>query len=155
MATSQEELDSKRIFASLKQVVGNLVENYSCDEEAMKIDFSVESEPFEVHFRFSLHPSSQLLTLYSKLNFTVDEEHRSAYAMKICELNYDRMFGATFDFSPSKGFTVYRAAIPYEKSLISRELLESFTRETFSTVNKYNCYLYDLSHGAEAELPAE
>lgn len=155
MATSQEELDSKRVFQSLKQVVSNLVQNFGCDDDAMKIEFSVDAEPFEVHFKYSLHPSSQLLTLYSKLNFTVDEQYRDRYAGAICELNYERMYGATFDFSPTKGFTVYRAAVYYQKSLISRELLESFSREAYATVTKYSQYLYNISHGVEAELPAE
>ena len=155
MATSQEEIDSKRVFQSLKQVVANLVQNYNCDDEAMKIEFSVDSEPFEVHFRYSMHPSSQLLTLYSKLSFTVDEQYREKYASAICDLNYERMYGATFDFSPSRGFTVYRSAVYYQKSLISRELLETFSRETYATVNKYSQYLYDISHGFKSTLPAE
>ncbi|MBP5353781.1 MAG: hypothetical protein J6Y67_01430 [Lachnospiraceae bacterium] len=155
MATSQEELDSKRIFTALQQVVSNLVQNYGCDEESMKINFQVDAEPFEVNFKFSIHPNSQLLTLYCKLNFTVEEEHRDAYSRAICDLNYERMYGATFDFSPTKGFTVFRVAVPYRKSIISPELLEGIARDAYNTVTKYTPYLYDLSHGVEATIPEE
>ena len=155
MATSQEDLDSKRIFATLKNVVSNLVQKYECDEESMKINFDVNSEPFEVAFRFSVHPSSQLLTLYSRLNFTVAEEYREAYCRAICALNYDRMYAATFDFSPEKGTTVFRVPVLYRKSILSPELLEGVARYTFDTVNKYTPYLYDISHGVEASLPEE
>ncbi|MBO4653881.1 MAG: hypothetical protein J5649_11260 [Lachnospiraceae bacterium] len=155
MATSQEELDAKRIFATLKKVVSGLVKNYSCDDETMKIEFQVDSEPFEVSFKFSVHPNSQLLTLYSKLNFTVAEEYRDAYARAICELNYDRMYEATFDFSPTKGFTVFRVPVLFRKSILSPELLDGVARYTYNTVNKYTPYLYDLSHGVEAVMPEE
>ena len=155
MATSQEELDSKRFYSTLKKVVSGIVEHYTCDDEGYKITFSVDGEPFEVLFKFSLHPSSQLMTLYSKLAFTVDEDKRAAYATRICSLNYDRMYGATFDFAPDKGITVYRIAVPYKKSLISPELIEQVIRDTYATVMRYNQYLYDVARGIEAELPPE
>lgn len=155
MATTQEELDSKRIYSTLKKVVSDLVQNYGCDDDAMKMEFCVESEPFEVTFKLSVHPNSQLLTLYSKLNFTVAEEYRDAYARAICELNYDRMYEATFDFSPTKGFTVFRVPILFRKSIISPELIDKAVRYTFAIVNKYTPYLYDLSHGVEAVMPEE
>ncbi|MBP5463463.1 MAG: hypothetical protein J6Y20_15255 [Lachnospiraceae bacterium] len=155
MATSQEDLDSRRIFATLKKVVSDLVQHFNCDDEAMKIEFQVDSAPFEISFKFSVHPVSQLLTLYSKLNFTVAEEYREAYCRAICELNYDRMYAATFDFSPEKGVTVFRVPVLYRKSILSPELLEGVARYTFDTVNKYTPSLYDISHGVEASLPEE
>ncbi|MBQ6661074.1 MAG: hypothetical protein IJM57_06575 [Lachnospiraceae bacterium] len=155
MATTQEELDSKRMFLSLKTVVGELVENYSVEEEKQTIFFQVSAEPFEVAFKIMLHPCQQLMTIYSKLSFTVDEQYRSAYSMAVNDLNYDRMYKGTFDFSVQKGITVYRIPVPYRKSLISRELLSDAIRDTFDTVTKYNQYLYDVSHGVEATIPQE
>ena len=108
MALSPEVLDAERVFRTLCQVVGSLVENFSVDEEKKTVVFQISGEPFETAFKLTVHVEEQLLTLYSKLPFTVEEAHRQAYATAICRLNYDRMFGATFDFSPEKGFTVYR-----------------------------------------------
>ena len=73
MATSQEELDSSRVFQSLKQVVSALVQNFECDDEALKINFNVDAEPFEVAFRFAIHPcptpwTSSIATLLPRLS---------------------------------------------------------------------------------------
>ena len=87
--------------------------------------------------------------------YTVDEQYRDAFAKAVCSLNYDRMYGSTFDFSPEKGIVLYRSALHYQKSLISRELLEAFARGAYNTVVKYNPYLYDISHGVDATLPEE
>ena len=120
MALSPEVLDAERVFRTLCQVVGSLVENFSVDEEKKTVVFQISGEPFETAFKLTVHVEEQLLTLYSKLPFTVEEAHRQAYATAICRLNYDRMFGATFDFSPEKGFTVYRIPVPFRKSLLRR-----------------------------------
>ncbi|MBO4766973.1 MAG: hypothetical protein J5532_06720 [Lachnospiraceae bacterium] len=154
MELSQPLLDSERIFRNLKQVVAALVENFSCDEEKKTIVFQVSGEPFETNYKLTVHSQEQLLTVYSKLPFTVEEPYREAYATAVCRLNYDRMFGATFDFSPEKGFTVYRIPILYKKSLISVELLETVIRDTQDTVSRYISYLYDIAHGVAAELPS-
>ena len=153
MDLSPEVLDAERVFRTLCQVVGSLVENYSVDEEKKTVVFQISGEPFETAFKLTVHVEEQLLTLYSKLPFTVEEAHRQAYATAICRLNYDRMFGATFDFSPEKGFTVYRIPVPFRKSLLSAELIESVIRDTHKTVSRYVAYLYDLSHGVAAALP--
>ncbi len=155
MGNSQNELDSLRVFNTLKTVVSNLVKNYDCDEEKMSFLFFVTAEPFEIAFKLMLHPADGLLTMYSKLPFTVDEPYREAYATAVCRLNYDRMYGGTFDFSPEKGSTVFRLPVPYIKSLISPELLENVVRSTHDTVARYSSYLYDIGHGKAAEMPNE
>ncbi|MBR5713051.1 MAG: hypothetical protein IKX54_05590 [Lachnospiraceae bacterium] len=155
MTASQQELDCLRVYQSLKQVVSTMVENFDCDDETYTITFSVTGKPFDVVFKMTTHLSSQLLTVYSKLGFVVEEPYRAAYATNVARLNYDRMFSGTFDFSPEKGFTVFRIGVPYEKSLLSRELLESIIRMTHDNVVKYAPYLYDIARGIEACLPPE
>jgi hypothetical protein len=155
MDIAPEVLDAERVFRNLRQVVSGLVDNFSCDEEKKAIVFQVSGEPFETAFKLTVHTEKQLLTIYSKLPFTVAEPYRAGYATAVSRINYDRMYGATFDFSPDKGFTVYRQPVPFKKSLISPDLLEAAIRETLATVTRYVCYLFDVSHGIDAVMPEE
>ena len=155
MANTQEELDTIRLFKTLKGVISNIVEHFDCNDEKLEFLFSVDSKPFEVSYKLTIHPAEQLLTIYSKLPFTVEPDFRAGYAQTICQLNYDRMYACTYDFSLSKGSTVLRYPLSYRGCLISADLLDNMIRQIYDIVTKYNEYLYDASRGLDAAIPPE
>jgi len=155
MDLTPEQLDAARVYHTLKSTVGAICDNFECNDEKKAIRFTIEGTPFEVAFKLCVREPEQLLTIYCKLPFVVEEACRQTYATALCRLNYDCMFSSSFDFSPDKGSTVYRVPIPFRKSLVSSELIATAIHEAYDTVTKYVADLYDLSHTVKEKLPTE
>ena len=140
MTQSELNIAVSRLFSLGKDIFNSSARKDSIviNEEKHQIDGDFNAEPFKAHLKLSIYPENGLVTLFSVLPFDVPPTRASEFARLVCEINYNDLYAGNYDYNEEKGKVVFRVAIPFRNSIISRELLEESIKYAVETVSKYN-----------------
>jgi len=146
---TQSELNTSvnRLFSFGKDIFKKLAlaDTVYINEEKLQIDGDFTGEPYKVHLKLSIYPENGIVTLFSLLPYEIDPEKATSFAKLVCSINYNDFYTGNFDYNIEKGRVVFRLAILFRGSIISRELVEEAVNYTVSTVSKYNPRLFEAS----------
>ena len=147
MTQSEMNASTNRLLNIGKDIFTKLSINDSLyiNEEKYQIDGDFTAEPFKVHLKFSIYPENGIITFFSVLPFDVPSTKTSEYAKIICQINYNDFYAGNYDFNPDTGKTVFRLALIYRNSVLSREMLEECVKYAISSVSKYNDRLFEAA----------
>ena len=147
MTQSEMNAASERLFNIGKDLFTNLAikDTLYINEERKQIDGDFTAEPFKVHLKLSVYPENGIMTIFSVLPFDIPQTKTSDFAKLICSINYNDFYAGNYDYDSDRGKVVFRLAILYRNSIISRELMEEGIKYSISTVAKYNDRLFEAA----------
>jgi len=147
MTQSEMNAASERLFNIGKDLFTNLAikDTLYINEERKQIDGDFTAEPFKVHLKLSVYPENGIMTIFSVLPFDIPQTKASDFAKMICSINYNDFYAGNYDYDSDRGKVVFRLAILYRNSIISRELMEEGIKYSISTVAKYNDRLFEAA----------
>ena len=147
MTQSEMKVAVNRLFGFGKELFTKLSINDTLmiNEEKLQMDGDFQAEPFKVHLKFSLYPENGLLTFFSVLPFEVPATKGSEFAKLICSINYNDLYAGNYDYNLERGKVVFRLALVFRNSILSKELLEESMDYCITTVSKYNDRLFEAA----------
>lgn len=147
MTESEMKAASKRLFEIGKELFSkqSIKDTYYVNEENMQIDSDFAAEPFKVHLKYSVYPENGIVTLFSVLPFDVPQTCASEFAKLICSINYNDFYAGNYDYNPERGKVVFRLALLFRNSILSKELIAESVQYAVTTVSKYNDRLFEAA----------
>lgn len=147
MTRSEMMVATGRLFEIGKMIFTekSIGDSLYINEEKLQIDGDFTAEPFKVHLKFSIYPENGLMTLFSVLPFDVPLTKVSEFSKLICSVNYNDFYAGNYDFNPETGKVVFRLAILYRGSIISKELIEESVQYSVDMVSKNNQRFFEAA----------
>lgn len=147
MTQSEITAASRRLFNIGEELFKEMSINDSLviNEEKLQMDGDFTAEPFKVHLKLSVYPENGIMTLFSVLPFDVPATKVSEFSKIICSINYNDFYAGNYDYNPDRGKVVFRLALLYRNSILSRELMKESIEYCITTVSKYNDRLFEAA----------
>ncbi len=114
------------------------------EENAVTFGFAGDNVPVDIALFANAH--TDVLTLVSRLKFTVCEEKRIDFAVAVADLNYKMVIGS-FDFNFKDGYISFRITNSYRGTNISKEVVHVMVGNAYNTVDKIAPLLSQLNNG--------
>ncbi|MBR4342201.1 MAG: hypothetical protein IKP88_05810 [Lachnospiraceae bacterium] len=147
MTQAEMNVVTSRLFSIGKEIFEKdaIKDSIIINNERLMVDGDFTAEPFKVHVKLSIYAENGLLTLFSVLPFDVPQNKGTEFARLLCELNYNDLYAGNYDYNIERGKVVFRMAIPFRNSIISKDLIEESIMYCVTTVSKYNDRLFKLA----------
>ncbi len=128
---------AQTVYKALCDMLDSNNWKYEKNEEKLKISTGANGDDLPIEILFSVDVDKQIVTLLSKLPFTVPQEERGLMAMGVTLANWSMVDG-NFDFGLHNGTIFFRLTTCIRESLISKEALEYMLFVSCATVDNYN-----------------
>ena len=128
---------ARAAFVSLCNVLDADEWHYEKDADEMEIDCTAQGDDLPIPIRIRVDGERLLVSLYSRLPFTVSEDRRREMAVAVSRANYNMVDGS-FDYDISNGYILFRITGSIRKSLIGENALRYLVYCACNTVDNYN-----------------
>lgn len=147
MTENEMKNAADRLYAIIVGELGKVCSDDSIgvNEDEYIAEGYVEATPFKVYLKVGVHSENGLVTIFSVLPFEVPQKKADEYARLICQINYSELYAGSFDYSPEAGKVVFRMALPYRYSLLSKELVQECLNYCVQTVSSHNEKLFEAT----------
>lgn len=135
----------KKVFDSLCNALDNRGWKYRTDEEQLQVFLNAVGEDLQINFLFKVNLKKQILSVYSRLPFAIDEDRREEVALALSYVNYILADGS-FDFNILTGNVLFRMTASFKETSLSEKLLDYLVVTTCGTVDDYNDKILDLNN---------
>ena len=120
--------------------------SYEKDEEKLIVQLTVHGDDIPMDMLIFINPERELITLYSRLPFTVAPERVMDMALATSLIN-DHLPNGSFDFSDVSCKVVFRLCLPYMDSLLGKGAFEYLLFFAANLVDAYNDKLLMIAKG--------
>ena len=147
MTLAEMNAASMRLYNIGKEIFTRLAisDTLYTNEEKLQMDGDFEAEPFKVHLKYSIYPENGIATIFSVLPFDVPQTRASEFAKLICDMNYNDFYAGNYDYNVERGKVVFRLALVFRNSILSKELVEECIQYSIATVSKNNDRLFEAA----------
>lgn len=137
MSEEKELKQAKDVFNALCTMLDERSWHYKKDEANLTISCGAQGDDLPIELYVKVDIKRQLVSLLSRMPFTVPEERRTALAVAVSKANYGLVDGS-FDYNYLNGNIVFRLTSSYRESLIGKEMLEYMIFCSCYTIDEYN-----------------
>lgn len=146
MAEANELALAKKVFEDLCTSLDRKKWHYKKHEEDLVVTFGVAGDDLPMDFLLVVDAERQLLSVLSRLSFTVPEDKRMELAIATCAASYGLADGS-FDYNIAKGTITFRLTASFRESKIGDGLFAYLVGCSSFTVDKYNDKFFALCKG--------
>lgn len=143
MAGYNDRRNAENAFKAFCDMLDDRQWNYDKDDEKLVIESGATGDDLAIEFRVTFSEEKQLVTILSRLPFTVPEDKKVLVAVALAATNYPLVNG-NFDFGLNTGSIIFRATTSFRDSLIGKDAYEYLLGIVLKTVDEYNDKLLAL-----------
>lgn len=137
---------AKKVYADLCAALDNRNWKYSKREDDLVVTFGVSGDDIPMDFVLAVDADRQLLRLFSRFPFNVQEDHRMDLAIATCAANY-KLADGSFDYDLTTGRISFRLTASFRESMIGEGLFNYMVDCSCHTVDRYNDKFLRVSNG--------
>lgn len=137
MAVEKNVKNAYDVYQTLCQMLDDLKLKYSREDDDFSITVGIQGDDFPVRMIIRVNPDKALISVFSKIPFTVSEEKRVELSVAVSMANYLLVDG-NFDYNIANGDIIFRLTSSYLDSLIGKELLEYMLMVSYKTIDDFN-----------------
>ena len=137
---------AENAFNTLIDLFTELNWEFLTDRENLSVSCVLTGKDFPVPITVTCDKKRGVVSVYSKLSFTIDAHIKDKIAVAVCMINGVLSDGC-FDFDYNLGKILFRTGLVYNDSVVSREALLQIISATLNTVDEFNDKLFTLSKG--------
>lgn len=145
MTVEKRDFAAKRLFDICKRILGEIGEIVSDKPEEYHLEADIEAEPFDVHLKIEVKNENGFVSILSVLPYEVPKERSAKFAQFITNLNYEKFYLGTFDYSPERGKVVFRVSVIFRESIISEETLDEVIKYAVAAVIDNNEEIFNAT----------
>ena len=146
MAEAIEMALAKKVYDDLCASLDKREWHYQKHDEDLVVTCGVAGEDIPMQFVLNVDAERQLLSVLSRLPFTVPEDKRMELAIATCAASYGLADGS-FDYDIAKGTIDFRLTASFRESKIGDGLFEYLIGCSSFTVDRYNDKFFALCKG--------
>lgn len=146
MSDVNKEALAESVFDNLCKTLDDREWNYKKHEEDFVVTFTARGDDLPMDFVLAVDVDRQMLRLFSRLPFTVDEDKRMEMAIATCDAS-NRLADGNFDYDITTGKISFRMTTTFRNSVIGNELFDYLIVTSFITVDEFNDKFFALSKG--------
>ena len=147
MATNEEMMQAKATYATLCEMLDEHEWKYARDDEALAVDTGASGDDLPMKLRIEVDAERQLVSLISKLDFSIPDDKRVEMSLAVSMINYTMVDGC-FDYNFLNGNIVFRLTTSYRGSMLSKDAMEYMLFVSCRTIDDSNDKLLMLTKGA-------
>ena len=137
MSDEKQLKQAKTVYKSLCDMLDGRNWHYKRDDEALRIQCGAQGEDLPIDIMIEIDQKRMLVTLLSKMPFTIPENRRKELAVAVSQAN-NGMVDGSFDYDFLSGRILFRLTSSYRESLIGKTMLEYMLICSCQTVDDYN-----------------
>ena len=137
MSEEKELKQAQTVFKSLCEMLEERDWHYEKSEKDLTIRCGAQGEDLPMEIVIEVDAKRQLVTLLSEMPFVIPENHRTALAVAVGQVNHSIVDGS-FDYDYLSGRIVFRLTSSYRESLIGKKLLSYMLMCSCVTIDEYN-----------------
>lgn len=146
MSDSNNASLAKSVYENLCKALESRGWKFSKHEEDLVVTFTTHGEDFPMDFVLAVDEERQMLRLFSRLPFTVDEDKRMEMAIATCAASFGLADG-NFDYDITTGKISFRMTTTFRNSVIGDDLFKYMVVTSSMTVDEYNDKFFALTKG--------
>ncbi|MBO5312884.1 MAG: YbjN domain-containing protein [Clostridia bacterium] len=144
MATEKQVKQAQQTYETICAMLDEMGWSYDKKDEERVIYTGVKSNDLPISFMIVTDTERSLVSLISKLPFTVPEDKRTEVSLGVSIVNYLLVDGS-FDYNFLEGTTYFRMTSSFKDSMLSKEVFEYMVYVSCNTIDDYNEKLFLLS----------
>ncbi len=147
MADANALARAKKVYADLCAALDNRNWKYTKRDNDLTVTFGVSGDDIPMDFVLSVDAERQLLRVFSRFPFNVEEYHRMDLAIATCSANY-KLADGSFDYDLATGRIGFRLTASFRESTIGEALFNYLIDCSCHTVDKYNDKFLRVGNGS-------
>ncbi len=128
---------AQKNFKKICEMLDDSKWKYDTDEEKFTIVTGTKGDDLPINIRIQLDPNLEVASLYSHMPFDVPENKRSIMALAVSRANYG-MIDGNFDYNYVTGRLLFRHALIFAGTVLSKDAYDYMLSVSCHTVDKYN-----------------
>ena len=137
MASEKYTLAANAVYRTICELLDGMEWQYEKVEKTREIYCRAKGDDLSVDVRIIVDADRQVVSVFSRLPFTVPEGRRDALAVAVSAAN-NGMTDGDFDYDAEKGMIVFRLTTSFFGSVMGRPAFEYMLVCACITVDHYN-----------------
>ena len=143
--------NAKEVFEGICKSINDCGFDFKANEEKSSIVFVYNGEDFNTEFMILVDEKAEIISVYSKLPFTVPKEKLYDMAVAVCVVS-NNLIDGFFDLDMDTGVILFRMTISFKSSKVGESVGTQIGFIAPLIVEANDDSLYDLATG-KIDLP--
>jgi hypothetical protein len=137
MSNDKDLKQAQTVYNSLCEMLTELDWHYEKHDEDLAITCTAQGDDLPMELFVQIDKERQIVTLLSKMPFSIAENRRTALAIAVSQANTEIIDGS-FDYDYLNGKILFRLTSSYRESLIGKDLFTYMVMCACYTIDDYN-----------------
>ncbi|MCH5163185.1 MAG: YbjN domain-containing protein [Clostridiales bacterium] len=137
MSDEKELKHAQTVYSTLCNMLDEHGWHYEKHDEDLSISCAAQGDDLPIDLHVEVDMKRHLITLLSKMPFSVAPERRAALAVAVSQAN-NGMVDGSFDYDYTSGRIIFRMTSSYLDSLIGKDLMVYMVMCSCKTIDDYN-----------------
>lgn len=136
MAEGKYRFDAGKAYKLICDTLDEVDFRYHKDDEQLSVTINDESDGLPIQIRMWINEKTQMVSVISRLPFTIAEDKRVEFALAVCYVNSEFTNGC-FDYEASVGTIAFRMSNPLRECELTSEIVRYMMLLPYKAVENY------------------